>query len=584
MKRSLILWVLPLLVAGSGVVLAQPPAPPALSSEGWIDVTAPVDPRTTPVYPGNPPLKLDFVQSLDSGAQVTLSAFSFGAHTGTHVDAPMHFIKGGASLDQIPLQTFIGPVRIIDCSPEAKAIDAAELNKHDWRGARRIFFRTRNSRNGWMTDPKFHEDFTYLAPDAAQLLADAGVQLVGIDYLSIERFGFAEPQTHRILLGKNIPVVEGLSLRDVAAGDYDLVLLPLRIMGHEAGPARAILRRSGAAPRTPLASDNVHTPPPASAGKYERVTVHGDSLVGNLEGDSPDRLVSIYLPPSYAKEPRRHYPVLYLLHGFTDSDAHWFGLNGAHFVNVQGAVDRAYQKGARELIVVMPNAFTKYSGSMYSNSPTTGNWDAFLTQDLVKYVDQHYRTLAKPESRGLAGHSMGGYGTLRIGMKYPGVFSSLYAMSPCCLDANIEPDPRTMERAARVSSAADLAAADFGTLAMLASAAAWSPDPRNPPRFFALPMVDGKPVPQVIAEWAANAPLAMVDQYLPNLRTYRAIAFDAGDRDVGIANTIRTLDQMLTGYGLAHTFEIYSGDHISAINERLQTHVLPFFSEHLQYK
>ncbi len=583
MKRSLISCVLALLVAGCGVAFAQPPASPALSGEGWIDVTAPVDPRTTPVYPGNPPLKLDFVQSLDSGAQVTLSAFSFGAHTGTHVDAPMHFIKGGASLDQIPLQKFIGPVRVIDCSPQAKAIDAAELNKHDWRGAHRIFFRTRNSRNGWMTDPKFHEDFTYLAPDAAQLLADAGVELVGIDYLSIERFGFAEPQTHRILLGKNIPVVEGLSLQNVQAGDYDLVLLPMRIMGHEAGPARAILRRS-AAPRTPLASDNVHTPPPASAGKYERVTVHGDSLVGNLEGDSPDRMVSVYLPPSYAKEPKRRYPVLYLLHGFTDSDAHWFGLNGAHFVNVQGAVDRAYQNGARELIVVMPNAFTKYSGSMYSNSPTTGDWEAFLTQDLVKYVDQHYRTLAKPASRGLAGHSMGGYGTLRIGMKYPGVFSSLYAMSPCCLGANIEPDARTMERAAQVSSAQDLAKADFGTLAMLASAAAWSPNPGNPPRFFDLPMIEGRPVPRVIAEWAANAPLAMVDQYLPNLRTYRAIAFDAGDRDVGIADTIRTLDKMLTGDGVAHTFEIYSGDHISAINERLETQVLPFFSEHLQYK
>ena len=246
MKRGFVPWVLSFLVTGSGAALAQLPAATAFTAAGWIDVTAPIDPHITPVYPGNPPVKLDFVQSLDSGAQVTLSAFSFGAHTGTHVDAPMHFIKGGASLDQIPLDRFIGPVRVIDCSPEAKAIDAAELNKHDWRGARRIFFRTRNSRRGWMTDPKFHEDFTYLAPDAAQLLADAGVELVGIDYLSIERFGFAEPQTHRILLGKNIPVVEGLSLQAVEPGDYDLLLLPMKIMGHEAAPVRALLRPSGA--------------------------------------------------------------------------------------------------------------------------------------------------------------------------------------------------------------------------------------------------------------------------------------------------------------------------------------------------
>jgi S-formylglutathione hydrolase len=331
------------------------------------------------------------------------------------------------------------------------------------------------------------------------------------------------------------------------------------------------------------APSDVHTPPPSSAGKYQRITVHGDSLVGNLEGDSADRMVSVYLPPSYAKEPKRRYPVLYLLHGFTDSDARWFGLKGQHFVNVQGTVDRAYAKGARELIVVMPDAFTKYQGSMYSSSATTGNWEAFVTQDLVKYVDRHYRTLPQAASRGLAGHSMGGYGTLKLGMKYPGIFSSLYAMSPCCLGANLEPNAEVMERAGKVITAEQVAAADFGTKAMLASAAAWSPDPRNPPLYFDLPIADGKPVPRVIAEWVANAPLAMVNQYLSNLKTYTAIAFDAGDRDVGIADTLRTLDAILVDYQFSHTFEIYPGDHVSAINERLETKVLPFFSEHLKH-
>ena len=214
-----------------------------VSAAEWLDVTAPIDPKTTPVYPGNAPVKLEFQQHLEHGDRVTLSAFSMGAHTGTHVDAPMHFIKGGASLDQIPLDRFIGPVRIVDCSPDALVIDAAELNKHKWQGAQRIFFRTRNSRSGWMTDPTFHKDFTYLAPDAAQLLADAGVQLVGIDYNSAEQFGAPEPKTHRILLGKNIPIVEGLQLRDVPPGDYELMLLPMRVIGHEAAPARALIRR-----------------------------------------------------------------------------------------------------------------------------------------------------------------------------------------------------------------------------------------------------------------------------------------------------------------------------------------------------
>ena len=209
----------------------------------WIDVSAPIDPRTTPVYPGNTPIKLDFVLNYETGGKLALSSYSLGAHTGTHVDAPLHFIKGGAPVDQVPLEKFVGPARVIDCSADATVIDAAELNKHQWKGAKRILFRTRNSRNGWMSDPKFHEDFTYVAPDAAQLLADAGVELVGIDYLSIEKYASPEPKTHLALLSKGIPVIEGLSLKDVAPGDYDLVVLPLRIVGHEAAPARAILKR-----------------------------------------------------------------------------------------------------------------------------------------------------------------------------------------------------------------------------------------------------------------------------------------------------------------------------------------------------
>lgn len=208
----------------------------------WIDVSAPIDPHTTPVYPGNTPVKLDFNLSYDQGDQLALSSYTFGAHTGTHIDAPMHFVEGGASVDRVPLERFVGPALVIDCTPDAKVIDAAELNKHRWKGARRILFRTRNSRNHWMTDPAFHEDFTYVAPDAAQLLADAGVELVGIDYLSAEKYRSSDFRTHLILLGKGIPVLEGLQLTDVTPGTYDLIVLPLRVTGHEAAPARAILK------------------------------------------------------------------------------------------------------------------------------------------------------------------------------------------------------------------------------------------------------------------------------------------------------------------------------------------------------
>lgn len=322
----------------------------------------------------------------------------------------------------------------------------------------------------------------------------------------------------------------------------------------------------------------------APTGKLERITVHGISLEGNLAGDSPDRAVSVYLPPSYAKSPSRRYPVVYLLHGYTDSDEHWFGLAGPHFVNVPSAADGAFAAGAHELIIVMPNAFTRYQGSMYSNSAVTGDWEGFVAHELVAYIDKHYRTLATRASRGLAGHSMGGYGTVRLGMKYPDVFSSLYSMSPCCMDANLQPSVAAVDRAAAVRAAEDLQQADFGTKAMLASAAAWSPNPSNPPSYFDLPIKDGQIAPDVVARWAANAPLAMVDQYIPNLRKYKAIAMDAGDRDVGIAATVQTLDRILTSYGISHEEEIYEGDHVSRIGERLRSKVLPFFSAQLKFQ
>lgn len=211
-------------------------------ANGWVDVTAPLDMATTPTYPGDTRLKFELLRSFDRGDKVTLSSYLMTAHAGTHVDAPLHFVAKGASIDEVPLSTLIGPARVIDCSPEAHAIDAAELGKHNWRGAKRILFRTRNSRNSWMIDPNFHEDFTYIAPDAAQLLADSGIELVGIDYLSAEKFGAPVASTHQILLGRNIPIVEGLDLREITAGEYDIVILPLKVVGHEAAPARALLR------------------------------------------------------------------------------------------------------------------------------------------------------------------------------------------------------------------------------------------------------------------------------------------------------------------------------------------------------
>lgn len=213
-----------------------------VASGGWIDISAPLSIGVTPNFPGIAPLQLRFDYDMDRGAPLDLSEFSMSTHTGTHVDAPLHFIRGAAAIDQVPLDHLIGPALVINMDPGVIAITAADLNRYPWHGAHRILFRTRNSVNEWMLDPQFHPDYTFLAPDAAQLLADNGVLLVGIDYLSVEQYG-APARTHMILLNHGVAIVEGLDLRAVAEGDYDLSVLPLKILGHEAAPARAVLRR-----------------------------------------------------------------------------------------------------------------------------------------------------------------------------------------------------------------------------------------------------------------------------------------------------------------------------------------------------
>jgi len=248
MKRILTYAVAPvaILAAATYTTRQAPPGlqpPHTVKANAWIDATATLDPKTTPVYPGNAPLRFDFVSDMRRGDGFTLSALSLGAHSGTHIDAPSHFIRDGATIDQVALDRLIGPARVIDIADAVQSIDAAELNRHSWRGASRILFRTRSSHHGWMSDSTFHRDFAYIAPDAATLLADAGVQLVGVDYNSAEQFGAPAPLTHRALLGKGIPIVEGLVLDKVPAGDYDLIVLPIKIGGHEAAPARAVLRK-----------------------------------------------------------------------------------------------------------------------------------------------------------------------------------------------------------------------------------------------------------------------------------------------------------------------------------------------------
>jgi len=317
--------------------------------------------------------------------------------------------------------------------------------------------------------------------------------------------------------------------------------------------------------------------PGAKPATVERIKVHGAALEGNLEGDAVDRDVIVLLPPSYAAQKNRRYPVVYALHGYSIGAEQW-----THEIHVPQTIEGALAQGAQDMIVVLPDSKTIHNGSMYSSSVTTGDFEQFIVHDVVAYIDAHYRTIANRTSRGLVGHSMGGYGASRIGMKHPDVFGSLYIMSPCCLAARGAgpANPETEKALAAVKSAEDSAKLSFGLRAQLASAAAWSPNPKNPPLYLDLPTKDGVVQPDVIAKWAANAPLAFVDQYIGNLKKYRGIAIDVGDQD-GLRTGSAKLHEILDTYGVANTFEIYSGTHTSAVADRFQNHVLPFFSKNL---
>jgi enterochelin esterase-like enzyme len=317
--------------------------------------------------------------------------------------------------------------------------------------------------------------------------------------------------------------------------------------------------------------------PGARPATVERITIHGTALEGNLEGDAVDRTVIVFLPPSYARDRARRYPVVYALHGYSIGAEQW-----SQEIHVPQTIEGAFAKGAREMIVVLPDSKTVHNGSMYSSSVTTGDFETFIAHDIVSYIDAHYRTIAQRTSRGLVGHSMGGYGASRIGMKHADVFGSLYIMSPCCLSPRGSgPSNAANEEAlAAVKTPADSAKLPFGLRAQLASAAAWSPNPQNPPLYLDLPI--GSNQQEVLAKWTANSPLAFVDQYVRDLRQYRAIAIDVGDQDnlkVGASK----LHEVLTGYGITHDFEVYPGTHTSDVAVRFQENVMPFFSRTLSF-
>jgi enterochelin esterase-like enzyme len=313
--------------------------------------------------------------------------------------------------------------------------------------------------------------------------------------------------------------------------------------------------------------------------RVEHLRVYSREIAGNLLGTTALREVTVVLPPGYDEHPHRLYPVVYALHGFGQTADTWLAQ-----LHAPETIEAAFAVGIPEFILVFPSSENAFGGAFYANSPTTGNFENFIAEELVAFVDSHFRTLARRESRGLMGHSMGGYGTARLGMRHADTFGALYMMSPCCLEplGTQGLTPRTVAQISAMTGPEDAVGGEFRIQGPLATAAAFSPNPARPPLYLDLAADRaGEPVPAIMAKRAANAPLAFIDQYISQLRRYRAIGMDVGNQD-SIVPALTRMHAVLDSYGIANQFEVYEGTHTSRVASRFEDVVLPFFGRHLR--
>ena len=328
-------------------------------------------------------------------------------------------------------------------------------------------------------------------------------------------------------------------------------------------------------------------------------TVHGRSLEGNLLGDSPNRDVLVYLPPAYLASPTRRFPVVYLLHGFNGTSTIWRDGFYQGF-SVKPSLDRLIGEGTvRDMILVMPDGRNCFGGTYFINSTVTGNWADFITRELIEYIDATYRTLPSRESRGIAGQSMGGYSALYLAMMHPDLFSSVYALSACCLDfvGDISQENPEWPEILRMKTREDLLHSHLTTPsqgnyahALTALAAAISPNPEKPPLYVDWPfqLVEGgvRKVESVYQKWLSHFPTHMVDACQANLESLQGIGFTAGISDhlSHIPLGSRSFSHALSRAGIPHTFELETSDHRQSVREWMETRVFPFLSLLLKFE
>ena len=280
-------------------------------------------------------------------------------------------------------------------------------------------------------------------------------------------------------------------------------------------PLAALILFLFANPGLSVAQVQTEVPPVVPGAKpvtVEHIKIHGTSLEGNLEGDAVDRDVFVFLPPSYQKDKHRRYPVVYALHGYSIGAEQW-----THEIHVPQTIEGAFGQGAKEMIVVLPDSKTLHNGSMYSSSVTTGDFEQFIARDVVAYIDAHYRTIPDRTQPRIGGPLDGRVRRDPHRHEASRCVRQPVHHEPVLLVGRGPPVLRTRKskRACEaVKTPADSAKLPFFARAQLATAAAWSPDPKNPPLYLDLPSKDGVAQPDVLAKWAANAPLAFIDQYI----------------------------------------------------------------------
>jgi S-formylglutathione hydrolase len=336
----------------------------------------------------------------------------------------------------------------------------------------------------------------------------------------------------------------------------------------------------------------------ATTGRLLEIKVAAPALKGNLLNDPIEQSVAVYLPPSYDTAPAKRFPTLYLLHGFLGHKEVWT-TSGYQGMRLQPLMDEMIKSGKiREMVVVVPNGWNAYGGAFYTNSSLTGNWEDYIHRDLVQNIDANYRTMARPESRGIAGHSMGGYGAVTLAMKHPEVFSAVYALSPCCLgmEGDFTPDNPSWLKTLRLTSREQLKSnpeslEDFYPIAFVAISAAFSPNPERVPFYLDFPYLEREgrieKNESAYAKWRSKMPLYMVDENKQNLLKLRGIFIDYGQNEEfsHIRISSQLFSKALAERGIPHIFEVYEGgDHGNKIRQRVETRLLQFFSSRLEFE